>query len=336
MLYAIRYCIMIKFVLKRFLIAIPLLFVISFIAFCIIQLAPGNYFDRMRLNPQISPETLKQEEAKYHLDKPVVIQYFYWVKNLAQLDLGYSFVNKSSVKKVIASRLFNTLILSLAALLFMWLFALPLGIFCAVRPNTVSDRFFSFLAFVGLSIPNFFLALLLLYMVSSFGILPVGGMKSASYETLTAFEKFWDLVKHLIIPTLVIGTSAMAGMQRITRGHMLEVLRSQYILTARAKGLSEKRVVYVHALRNAINPLITLFGFQLSGLFSGAALTEIICGWPGLGSLMLEATRSQDLFLVMGSIFMAGAMLIIGNLIADILLAWSDPRIRMSRGGIRH
>ncbi len=144
------------------------------------------------------------------------------------------------------------------------------------------------------------------------------------------WEKLWDLVRHLVIPTLVIGTGAIAGLQRIMRGNLLEVLRAQYIMTARAKGLPERTVIYSHALRNAINPMITLFGSEFSGLLSGAALTEIICGWPGLGSVMLNAVRSQDLFLVMGTTVLGGVMLIAGYLIADILLAWSDPRIRLT------
>ncbi|MDP3980620.1 MAG: ABC transporter permease [Chlamydiota bacterium] len=328
---------MLKFVLKRFIIAVPLLFIISFIAFCIIQLAPGDYFDRMRLNPQMSSETINREEAKYHLDRPVPIQYYHWVKNLMHFDMGYSFTNNAPVSSVIVSRLLNTLLLSISALLFTWLLAIPLGIMSALHPNSHKDRFFSFLSFIGLSIPNFFLALLLLYLTTAYGLLPSGGMTSNNFDQMGTFEKMIDVLYHLIIPTIVIGTGAMASLQRITRGHMLEVLRSQYIMTARAKGLPENRVIYHHALRNAVNPLITLFGFQLSGLFSGAAMTEIICGWPGLGSLMLEATRSQDLYLVMGSIFMAGVMLIAGNLIADILLAWSDPRIRMlNSGGFSH
>ena len=293
-----------------------------------IQLAPGNYFDTLRMNPQISEETIAKYESQYHLDRHPVIQYGYWLRNLLCLDLGYSFAMMSPVTSVIKSRLFNTFILALSAMLFTWLIAIPLGVFCAVHQNRFSDRFFSALSFVGLSIPNFFLALLLLYLASLSGILPLGGIHSANYESLSNLGKFLDLLRHLIIPTLVIGTGSLAGLQRIMRGNMLEVLRAQYITTARAKGLSEQRVIYIHALRNAINPMITIFGYSLSGLLSGAALTEIIIGWPGLGMVMLQAVRSQDIFLVMGSMLMGGVLLIGGNLIADILLAWSDPRIQ--------
>jgi len=167
-----------------------------------------------------------------------------------------------------------------------------------------------------------------LYAASQFGILPLGGMRSANYDELNFLGRAVDLLRHLVIPTVVISLGSMAALQRIMRGNMLGVLRQQYILTARAKGLPENKVFYRHALRNAINPLITLFGYELSSLLGGAALIEIICSWPGLGSLMLTAVRAKDVYLVMSSMLMGGILLLIGNLIADILLAWSDPRIR--------
>lgn len=319
---------MTTYVIRRLLISIPLILAISFITFMFIHLAPGDYFDTLRLNPQISEETIRRYESQYHLDKHPVIQYGYWLRNLLRLDLGYSFVKMSPVTRVIGARVGNTLILSLAALLFAWLIAIPIGIYCAVRQYSWGDKIFASLSFFGISIPNFFLALLLLYLASLTGILPTGGMTSVGYESLSWPARSLDILKHLIIPAVVIGTSAVAGLQRLMRGNMLEVLRAQYITTARAKGLPESRVIYRHALRNAINPMITIFGFQLGGLLSGAALTEIITSWPGLGSMMLEAVRSQDLFLVMGGMLMGGVLLIVGNLIADILLAWSDPRIQ--------
>lgn len=319
---------MTAYIFRRLLVSIPLLLAISFITFMFIHMAPGNYFDTLRMNPQISEETIAKYEAKYHLDQPAVVQYLFWLKSLLRFDLGYSFSMLSPVADVIKVRLYNTFVLSLAALLFTWLIAIPLGIYCAVHQNRLGDRFFSGLSFIGLSIPNFFFAMLLLYLASLTGILPLGGMRSANYEQLSQLAKHLDLIKHLAIPTIVIGTSALAGLQRIMRGNMLEVLRAQYITTARAKGLPEHRVIYRHALRNAINPMITIFGFSLSGLLSGAALTEIITGWPGLGTVMLQAVRSQDIFLVMGSMLMGGVMLVCGNLIADVLLAWADPRIQ--------
>jgi len=321
---------MIAYILRRFLIAIPLLFGMTFIAFMFIQLAPGDYFDSLRLNPEISEETIALYEAKYHFDKPPIVQYFYWLKNLVTLDFGYSFTNKAPVLDVIASRALNTILLSVASILITWLVAIPIGIYCAVKQYSWSDRIFSSISFLGMSIPNFFLALLLLFLFSVvLGFLPSGGMTSSYYDELTFFSKIGDVAWHMVIPAMVIATGAMAGYQRLMRGNMLEVLRAQYVLTARAKGLPESKVIYRHALRNAINPMITIFGFELSAILSGAALTEIITSWPGLGTIMLSAVRSQDLFLVMGSALMGGILLIVGNLIADILLAWSDPRIQV-------
>ncbi|MCF7877415.1 MAG: ABC transporter permease [Candidatus Omnitrophica bacterium] len=319
---------MISYITKRLLFLIPLLLIMGFIAFVCINLAPGNYFDTLRLNPQISEKTIKFYEQKYQLDKNVFLQYFYWIKNIFQLDFGYSFTYNRPVFEVLYIRMFNSFILALSVLIFRWAVAIPLGIYCAVHQYKFSDKFFSLLSFVGLSIPNFFLALLLLYLASLTGFLPTGGMHSVGYYDLSFWQKFTDLLKHLIIPTLVIGTAAIAGLQRLMRGNLLEVLRSQYVTSARAKGLPEKRVIYVHALRNAINPMVTIFGGTLPALLSGAALTEIICSWPGLGSLMLEAVMKQDLFLFAGDLLMTGFLLIIGYLGADILLAWVDPRIQ--------
>lgn len=322
---------MIVYIIRRLLISVPLLLGISFVTFMFIQLAPGNYFDTLRMNPEISEEIIAQYEAQYHLDQPPVIQYMHWLTGLLQGDMGYSFSYRAPVAAVIGSRIGNTLILTMVAMILTWLFAIPMGIWAAVRQHRPSDRFISFLAFVGMSVPNFFLALLLLYAASHLTGWPVGGMRSVGFSELSGPAQFLDLIKHLCIPALVISTASWAGLQRLMRGNMLEVLRAPFIMTARAKGLREGRVLYVHALRNAINPMITIFGFELSTLLSGAALTEIICSWPGLGSLMLSAVRQQDLFLVMGGMLMGGVLLLIGNLVADVLLAASDPRIRYGR-----
>jgi peptide/nickel transport system permease protein len=305
-----------------------MLVAMSFITFMFIHLAPGDYFAQMKMNPLVSEETIEDYKAQYHLDRHPLIQYVYWLKNLLRGDLGYSFTRMSPVADIIKGRVLNTLILSIASILFAWMIAIPIGIYSAVHQYSFGDRLFSFLSFIGMSIPNFFFALLLLLFASGSGILPLGGMRSMDYPNLPFLAKGLDLAKHLIIPTIVIGTSSVAGLQRLMRGNMLEVLRSQYIVMARAKGLPENRVIYRHALRNAINPMVTIFGYELSGLLSGAALTEIICNWPGLGSIMLEAVRAQDLFLVMGSMLMGGVLLVAGNLVADLMLAWVDPRIR--------
>jgi len=319
---------MLRYCLKRILIAIPLLLGISLLTFVLIQVTPGNFFDTLRLDPQVSEETIARYERLYNLDKSLLVQYGYWLKNLSHLDFGYSFFYNAPVSRIIKGRLFNTFILSLASLIFTWFFAIPLGIWAAVRRNSFSDRLLSFFSFSGISIPSFFLAMLLLFAASETGMLPVGGMRSAHFDDLDKIGKIWDILKHLIIPTLAISLASVASLQRIMRGNMLDTLKQQYILSARARGLSETRVVYRHALRNAVNPLITIFGYHLSSLLSGAALIEIICNWPGLGSVMLTAVRAKDIYLVMTSMVMGGVLLLAGNLISDILLAWSDPRIR--------
>jgi len=331
---------MFNYIIRRILATIPLLIAMSFFTFMIVQLAPGDIMAKYEANPQISPETVERIKAKYHFDQPPLIQYGFWVKNLIKGDMGYSFTMKEQVSTVIGSRLKNTLILSLFSIAITWLIAIPFGIMAAVHQYQFVDKFFSFIAYIGISFPNFFLALLLIYAASTlrdnqtigflFEWIPLGGMKSSNYDELSAIGKFFDVGKHLVIPGIVLGTSAIAGLQRIMRGNMLEELRQKYITTARAKGLPENKVVYKHALRNAINPLITIFGYQFSALLSGAALTEIITSWPGLGTIMLDAVRSQDIFLVMGSMMISGVMLIVGNLIADILLATTDPRIKLS------
>jgi len=319
---------MLRYIVKRILISIPLLLAMSLLTFILMQMTPGNFLDSMKLDPHISSETIARYEQLYQLDKPLVQQYLHWVKNLLRFEFGYSFFYNVPVSRILAGRLWNTFILSLSSLIFTWAIAIPLGIWAAVRRNRFIDKVLSLCSFAGLSTPSFFLAMILLYFVSQLGILPLGGMRSANFDSLNGFEKLIDLLRHLIIPTLVISLRSIAALQRIMRGNMLGVLRQQYILTARAKGLPEHRIIYRHALRNAINPLITLFGYELSSLLGGAALIEIICNWPGLGSLMLTAVRAKDVYLVMTSMLMGGVLLLLGNLISDVLLAWSDPRIR--------
>ena len=322
---------MIPFILRRIMTAVPLLLGISLLTFILIQITPGNFFDTLKMNPQISAETISRYEKLYHLDKPLLTQYLQWLTNILKLDFGYSFFYNCPVSKVIGERLWNTFILSLSSFILTWLIAVPLGVWAAVRRNKFSDRLLSFFSFAAISIPSFFLAMILLFWASELRILPLGGIRSVHAADLNAVGRFIDLLRHLTIPTVAISLGSLAALQRIMRGNMLDVLRQQYILAARARGLPENRVIYHHALRNAINPLITIFGYHLSDLLSGAALIEIMCNWPGLGSVMLTAVRAKDLYLVMASMLMGAVLLLLGNLIADILLASVDPRIRYGK-----
>jgi peptide/nickel transport system permease protein len=322
---------MLRFIIKRVLVSIPLLLGITFITFLFIQLAPGDFLDQLRLNPQISQQTLDLYKEKFNLDKPPVVQYLVWLKNLLKFDWGYSFSYQAPVTRVIASRALNTLILSLSAIIFTWLFVFPLGVLAALHKNKLVDRSLSFLSYLGVSCPSFFLAFILLYLATFTKFLPLGGMRSLRFDEFTLWGKVFDILRHLIIPTIVLSIGSIAVLQRIMRANLLEVLGSPYILAAKARGLPRARILYIHALKNALNPMITIFGYQFSSLLSGAAITEIICSWPGLGQVTLEAVMRQDLYLVMGSVLIGGILLIGGNLLADILLALFDPRIRYER-----
>lgn len=319
---------MLRYILRRLFTTLPLLLVMSFVVFAFMKMTPGNYYDSLKLNPQISPETIERYMKLYQLNKPLVVQYFSWLKNLFHLELGYSFFYNIPVVNVIGSRMWNTFVLSFASLILTWGVAIPLGVYAAVNRNKFSDRLIQLLSYLALSSPSFFVAMLFLYFASQSGLLPLGGMHSANYDELNFAGRFFDLLRHVAIPAVALSIASIGALQRIMRGNMLEVLGQQYILTARAKGLSENRVIYVHALRNAINPLVTLLGYEFSGLLSGAALLEIICSWPGLGALMLTAVQSKDIYLVMATSLMGSVLLIIGNLLADILLVRLDPRIR--------
>lgn len=318
-----------QYLLKRLVHLIPLLIGVSLLTFLLMSLTPGDFYTNLSQNPQVSPEKLAELRAKMHLDKPWYVQYLYWLKGAVRGDFGYSIAYKISATELILSRLWNTFVLSFAATVLVWLVAVPLGIWAAVKKDSWVDRACSLIAFVGLSVPEVLLALLALLFAASTGWFPVGGVQSALYDLMTPSEKFWNRAHHLVLPTIVLAASSLAGIMRQMRSNLLDTLRSEYVTTARAKGLSEVRVIYKHALRNAINPLLTIFGYSLAGLLSGAFIVENIMAWPGLGRLTLEALFAKDYQLVVATVVMATGLLVAGNFVADLLLAWSDPRIRL-------
>jgi peptide/nickel transport system permease protein len=320
---------MLSYILKRLLHLIPILLGVSLLTFLLMTLTPGDYFTHLSQNPQISAETLARLRAEQHLDKPWYVQYFYWLANAAQGNLGYSVSYKTPAATLIKSRLWNTFVLSFCATVLAWSVAVPLGIWAAVRKDSWADRLCSMIAFVGLSVPDVLLALLALMLAASTGWFPVGGIQSSLYDTFTPSQQFFDRLQHLILPTVVLAAGDLAGIMRQMRSNLLDTLRAEYLTAARAKGVSEFWVVYHHALRNAINPLLTIFGYSLAGLLSGAFIVENIMAWPGLGRLTMEALLQKDYPLVVASVVMAAALLVAGNFIADLLLAWSDPRIRL-------
>ena len=316
---------------RRLMNAVPILFVTLAFAFWLIQLAPGDVYTAYALNPDIRPEDLERFRANFGLDQPWYVQFGRYLWNAAQGDFGFSQTFKAPVFVLVQQRAANTLLLSMVSLLVAWGFSVPAGIIAAARQYRWQDQSIAVLAFLGLSIPNFFLASVLLYVISATGSwLPIGGMTSIDHDQLSAFGKTWDLAKHLVVPALVISTAITAGLTRIMRANMLEVLGQQYITTARAKGLAEHVVILKHALRNAVNPMITILGFNIGDILGGAALVEIVTGWPGLGKLILSALLNQDPYLVSGSLIYGVILLMLGNLLADILLTITDPRIRVT------
>ncbi len=316
-----------KYISKRILQVIPLLIIVSIISFFIIRLAPIDPLAELRLNPSISQETLDKEIKRLKLDKPIYIQYISWAKSFLKGDLGYTSAGEK-VSTKLKERIPNTLLLTSIVVFMTWIVGIPLGIFAAVKKETVFDRTLTVVSSVGMAIPSFFFAILLLIFAVKTGWFPVGGLTSYNFNEFSLIGKFFDLAKHLVLPTVVLFTISLSGLQRQMRANMLEVWDSDYVKFARAKGLSEFKVIFKHALRNAINPMITLLGFEFAGLLSGAALTEYVFQYPGLGRLILEAVMKSDINLVMASLMMGTIMLILGNLIADILLMLTDPRVR--------
>ena len=316
-----------RFISKRILQTIPLLIIVSLISFFIIRLSPIDPLAELRLNPSISQETLDKEIKRLNLDKPIGIQYLSWAKSFVKGDLGYTSAGeKVSVK--LKERIPNTLLLTLVVIFMTWTVGIPLGILSAVKKESFLDRFLTFLSSIGMAIPSFFFAILMLIFAVNTGLFPVGGLTSYNFYEMNFFEKIIDISRHLVLPAVVLFTISLSGLQRQMRANMLEVLDSDYIKFARAKGLKENKIIFKHALRNAINPMITLLGFEFAGLLSGAALTEYVFQYPGLGRLILEAVMKSDINLVMASLMMGTIMLILGNLLADILLMLTDPRIR--------
>ena len=316
------------YILRRLLQTIPLLLGVSALTFLVLKLAPGDFLNTMAENPGISAEAIESMRHRFGLDRPWWIQYGLYLENLfLHFDFGESFSRHQPVFTVLREGLGNTLMLATAAAVVTWCLAIPLGVIAAVRQFTWVDKSLSVLSFIGLSIPEVLSGLLLLFLAARTGWLPVGGMRSLDYEYLDPLGKAWDLLRHLALPALVVGLIPLASRMRQMRANLLDVLRLDYVTTARAKGLDETRVVFKHALRNAINPLITLFGYTLGALVSGSFIAEIIFSWPGLGRITLDALLTKDQYLVMGSVLMAAAVLVAGNLVADLLLAIADPRI---------
>ncbi len=316
------------FILKRIIQSLPIIVIVSIISFFLIRLSPVDPLAELKLNPAISKETLEHETQRLGLDKPVYVQYVLWAKNFIKGDMGTS-VTGEAVSSKIKERVLNTLLLSFSVLFWTWAIGIPIGVIAALRYRSIYDRLLTIFSSIGMAIPSFFFAILLLIFAQKTGWFPIGGLTSANFYNMSIFEKTIDVLHHLFLPTLVLTTISLAGLSRQMRANLLDVLDSDYVKFARAKGLSNSKVIIKHALRNAINPLVTMLGFEFAGLLSGAALTEYVFQYPGLGRLILEAVLKSDINLVMASLMIGSFMLILGNIMADILLKLTDPRVRV-------
>ncbi len=313
------------YILKRLFQAIPLLFIITIISFFIINLAPGDPV-YMFVNPDlVAKQDLELIRHQLGLDRPMIVRYFVWLANVLRGELGNSFYYSRPVTQVLLEALPNTLVLALFATIFSFTVAIPAGIISAIKRNTAIDYFFSTISFIGVSLPSFWFGLILILFFSlKLDWLPTSGMSSINVQGPVLVDRF----RHLILPTIVLGMGQMASKMRYMRSSMLEVIRQDYVRTARAKGLSGFVVISKHALRNALLPIITLLGFIIPGLVGGAAIVETIFGWPGIGRIAVQAAFTRDYPLMMGNLMLSSVMVILGSLIADVLYAVADPRIK--------
>jgi peptide/nickel transport system permease protein len=324
---------LLNYLLRRLIFMIPLFFGITVICFSVMHLAPGSPTDmQTQMNPRAAAELQERLRAMYDLDKPLYEQYLIWVKRLVVLDLGKSFSpDRRPVTDKILERLPITISLNVLSLFLIIMISIPIGVMSAVRQGSLFDKITGVIVFIGFAIPTFWLALLLMIL---FGIdldwLPISGLRSLNYEYLPPVEAFLDLVGHLILPVSLAAFGGLAGLSRYMRSNMLEVIRQDYITTARAKGLSERVVIYKHALRNALLPVITLLGLSVPGLIGGSVIFETVFSIPGMGQLFYMAVMSRDYPVVMGVLVIGAILTLLGNLLADISYALADPRIRIS------
>ncbi len=306
---------------------------ITVISFIIIHLAPGEPISPMAdFNPKFTPEMRARLRAQYGLDKPLYIQYLRWMKGLISLDLGRSFApDRRPVWEKIKERLPVTLLINVLSMVIIFLVAIPLGVASAVREGSLFDRITTVFVFIGYAMPGFWLALLLMMLLGiKWHLLPISGLHSLmGYEKLSFWGKVMDWAKHLALPLFVSAFGGLAGLSRFMRSSMIEALRQDYIITARAKGLPERTVVYKHALRNALLPVITILGLSIPGLVGGSVIFESIFSIPGIGQLMWQAVMARDYPVIMGNLVIVSVLTLLGNLVADICYALADPRIRL-------
>lgn len=307
---------------------IPILFGISLLIFFLFALMPGDYFSS---NRRLSPQRLEELRALYGMNKPLIVRYFIWLKNIFHGDFGFSLQHMQPVTTLINQYIWNSFIVALATLFFTWTIALVIGIYSATKQYSIFDRLVTLGVFASLSVPSFFIGLLLIKLFGvDLQILPIGGMIDTG-STTTGLAYVLEVLRHMILPIAVLTFLSVGSLTRYFRTGMLEVLRMDFIRTARAKGLKERTVIFRHALRNAILPAITLLAFELPGLFSGAIITEQIFSWPGIGRIQLDALSARDYPVLMTLTMLLAFLTILGNFLADVLYAAADPRIRLTK-----
>lgn len=325
---------MLTYIGRRLISMIPLIIGITIISFTIIHLAPGGPVELATdLNAKVSAQARERLNSLYGLDQPLHTQYLNWFMRLARLDFGQSFLDGRSVIEKIAERIPITLFINILSLALIFLIAIPIGVTSAVRINSFYDKFMTVFVFAGFAIPSFWLALILM---SFFGIklqlLPILGIKSLFFDQLGLWGKILDVGKHLILPVFISAFVSLAGMSRYVKTNMLNILHQNYIRTARAKGLPETKVIYKHALKNALLPVVTILGLSVPGLIGGSIITETIFSIPGMGRLAFEAVMARDYPVIMAILVISAFLTLAGNLIADIAYCWADPRVRVGKG----
>ena len=324
---------MLRYLIRRLAILIPTFIGITLVCFAVIHLAPGSPTDlQTQMNPDITPQAIEQLNAHYGLDKPLATRYVLWMKNLAMLDFGRSISSDARpVWDKIRERLPITIYINISSMVIIFLAAIPLGVVSALRRGSATDRSITVFVFIGFSIPGFWLALICMDLFGvRLGWLPISGIHSAEYASLSLWGKAMDTMRHLFLPVFISAFGSLAGMSRYMRSSMLEIIRQDYILTARAKGLPERTVIYKHAMRNALLPVIIILGLFIPGLIGGSVIFESIFAIPGLGKLFYEAIMMRDYNMIMGSLTIGAVLTLAGNLIADICYSIADPRIRVA------
>ena len=326
---------MLAYIGRRVVLAVFTVWAISVLSFAIIQLPPGDYVTSYIAQMASTGSVVSEEEAQalriqYGLGQPIYVQYAKWMQQVVVGNFGMSMEWKRPVTEVIASRLWMTVVISVAALILTWVLALPIGIYSAVRQYSIGDYVATFIGFIGLAVPNFLLALVLLYFGFVFFNAHIGGLFSVELQDADwSAAKVWDLLKHLPIPALILGLAGTAQQIRIMRANLLDELRKPYVVTARSKGLPEPKVITKYPVRVALNPFASTIGYTLPYIVSGSIIVSLVLGLPTVGPLLLKALIAQDMFLAGTIVLLLGVMTVIGTLISDILLVWIDPRIRL-------